>query len=533
MRALPLLVALLFFLSTLSGGTSAAAPSGTVPPDGPTPQPARSLEDQQAPPDPAGDPIGWEAGYWHNESIDVDQSDGLSDAELEAYVGRAMARVEFIRDREFREPVDVDVELRSEYRNRTQSGESNASFAAWNNQVWEALLIDGEDSNVQDELRASSAESVVGFYSVTENEIKVITETPERPVISNTTLIHELVHALQDQYYDLESDKYRGGTQDRDLAVQGAIEGEANYIEAIYTSRCGGAWDCVATPSQPRSGGGTPNFGILLTIIQPYSDGPVLVSDRREQGGWAAVDALLEDPPASTEQVIHLTEEPPGTIPFEDRARNGWEPFPDQGENGSDTVGEASIYMMFWVQSRELNIDVIDWRALLQTDSQYDLYNYQSTPSDGWDEDRVFPYRKQTNSETEYGYVWLTEWDTEQDARQFHDAYLTALEARGATHVRGNLYEIPDGPFADAFRIVRVGTSVRIVNAPTVADVDDIRPGRDQVGSPDGTVTGTPTVEDDANPRGPFPSQPGFGPILAVIALTLVVGIGRYLSRQR
>ena len=44
--------------------------------------------------DPERDVLGWEDGYWYSESIDVDQSDGLSDEEIDAYVARAMARVE-------------------------------------------------------------------------------------------------------------------------------------------------------------------------------------------------------------------------------------------------------------------------------------------------------------------------------------------------------------------------------------------------------------------------------------------------------
>ncbi|MFB6129612.1 MAG: hypothetical protein ABEJ28_02195, partial [Salinigranum sp.] len=66
--------------------------------------------------DPARDVIGWEAGYWYDEPIAVDQSDGLNRSEREAFVARTMARVEKIRDLEFEQSVPVKVISRAEYR---------------------------------------------------------------------------------------------------------------------------------------------------------------------------------------------------------------------------------------------------------------------------------------------------------------------------------------------------------------------------------------------------------------------------------
>ena len=539
MRVLPLLMAFLLAVTTLTGAVGAVGSGPSTPTTAPAVDgdPVPEVQ-QRAPADPDGDPIGWEGGYWHNESVDVDQSDGLSEAELDAYVARSMARVEYLRGREFTQPVDVSVELRSEYRNRTESAESNETFAAWNNQVWEALLIDGEDSNVQDELKQTSAQSVVGFYSIRDDEIKIITETPDRPVIDNTTLIHELVHAMQDQYYEMDDGRFHGGTQDKDLAVQGIVEGEANYIESRYVDRCGETWDCVETPSQPRSDGEPPNFGILLTVIQPYSDGPVYVDWLKQRGGWAAVDRRFDDPPASTEQVIHRTDESPGTIAFDDKGRNGWQPFPKQGENGSDTVGEASMYVMFWVQSRNHDAGVIDWRGLLRTDHPDDQFDYRSEPSAGWDHDRLFPYRKQTGTGTEYGYVWLTKWDSERDAREFHQAYLTSIEAHGGGKVSGDVYRIPDGPYEDAFSVVRRGRTVRIVNGPTVGDLDDIRPGSGPTDSGAGDMGESAGAGDDAGGEFggeggiPAPPQPGFDPLATLLGVGILGGLG-WLARRR
>ncbi|HKL30417.1 MAG TPA: hypothetical protein VJ898_14260, partial [Natrialbaceae archaeon] len=80
-------------------------PDSFTPPSDRLADEAISNASSAAPPDPDEDVIGWENGYWYDESIDVDQSDGLSDAELDRFVARTMARVERIRGLEFRENV--------------------------------------------------------------------------------------------------------------------------------------------------------------------------------------------------------------------------------------------------------------------------------------------------------------------------------------------------------------------------------------------------------------------------------------------
>jgi hypothetical protein len=452
------------------------------------PEPAASGSERVASPpanfsDPESDVLGWEDGYWYNEPISVDQSDGLSDEETRAYVGRAMARVEVIRKLEFERRVPVSVISRETYRNRSGGGGGAAGetdYSQWNDQVWEALFVTGESEDSNTAISTTRSSAVAGFYSPTDDEIKIITGTPESPTISNVTLMHELVHGLQDQHYDLTDRRYSAETQDGQLATDGLIEGDASYVEQQYIERCGGAWECVETPAASGGGGGGGgggmNLGIFLTIFQPYSDGPVYVDDLVSSEGWGAVDESFQTPPVSSEQIIHRTDETPVQIEYRDRARNGWETFPQQGEDGSDTVGEASMYVMFWHQARESGAETIDPRTLSDVDGRYDTYNYAADPSAGWGNDRLFPYRNQTSEDGEYGYVWVTEWDTRADAREFQRAYQAILDAQNAEQRAESTYVIPEGQFADAFRVTRSGTRVTIVNGPRVDDLDDIRP---------------------------------------------------------
>jgi hypothetical protein len=471
--------------------------------------------------DPDRDVVGWEGGYWHDDPIDVDQSDGLSDAELDAYVSRSTARVEYLRQREFTADVPVEVISRSTFRERSDGGANDTAYGAWNNQVWEALFVVGEGTDVQAELQNTVGSSTAGFYAPGDDRIRIVTDTPARPTIDNATLVHELVHALQDQNGTLGDRLGNTSTQDADLAVDGLVEGEANYVEHRYAERCGAEWDCVATPADGGPGGDPPNLGILLTLLQPYSDGPVYVDWLRERGGWDAVDAAFDDPPDSSEQVIHLTDEDPVPVPYADRARGGWERFPDQGVDGADTVGEASMYVMFWYQARTADADTIRPGSLARTDGPLDTYNYDAPPSAGWGNDRLYPYRNASGEETRYGYVWVTEWDSDRDASQFVSAYRAVLDAHDATSPATDTYVIPDGDFADAFRIDRDGTRVTVVNAPTVDALDDVRPPASAAGGAGGEGD-----ESDVSDL----SAPGFGVLTAVLA---TLGAAVALARRR
>ena len=396
-----------------------------------------------------GDAIGWEDGYWYDDPVDVTTGDGLNESERERVTARAMARVERIRDREFRSTVPVEVVSRAEYRNRsTGNGSVGPAGDPWNDQVWEALLLVGESTGSDEAIGDTMSSSVLGYYSPGEDRIVVVSPT-ETPVVSRSTLSHELVHALQDQQFGLTG---RPETQDTQLSRNGVVEGDASYVQRAYEQQCSRGWDCIETPDSGGGGGGGDggrDAGVFTVIIQPYVSGPGFVDHVYGEGGWDAVDALYDDMPASSEQVIHperYPDEEPVNVTVADRSNAEWERF-DRDPVG-DTVGEASIFATMYHNGR--------------TDA--DRYSYESSPSEGWAGDTVVPYRNDTGAG---GYVWESRWDSAADAREFADAYRAALvEEHGASR-DGDVYVVPEASeFADAFRIT--------VNGPTVADLDGI-----------------------------------------------------------
>jgi hypothetical protein len=411
---------------------------------------------------PVGEELGWEGGYRYDDPLRVDTSDGLNASEREAVVARTMARVELIRGLEFEEAVPVEVISREAYRERRNgsAGSRDEAYGRWNDQVWEATFLVGEDTAVAEAFDSVLSASVIGFYSPRQDRIVVVSDA-ETPRLDRATLSHELVHALQDQQLSFGGG---GGTQDLDLAEDGLVEGDANTVEAEYESRCGSEWDCVPRPEQSGGGGGSFDRGVFLTVFTPYAVGPDFVRTLRERSGgdWGAVNDAYQAFPESTEQVIHAgayPEEEPVEVTVPDRSGEGYERFDLDRE--TDTVGEATVYAMFWAN------DVVP--------EDHPTFVYDQRLSAGWGGDTVVPYR---GTDGEDAYVWRTAWDTERDAREFLEGYRDVLDGNGAVERGDGVYVIESGPYADAFRVVRRGNTVTVVNAPTIGDLDSVHAPR-------------------------------------------------------
>ncbi|ELZ38816.1 Hvo_1808 family surface protein [Halorubrum tebenquichense] len=441
--------------------------------------------------------VGCWNGTHYEESVDFEETDGLNETQLSALTDLTMARVEHVRQRPFKQDVPVETVSRSEYANDTAGGNQSEAYRRWNDQVWEALFVVGDEENANDEIDSVLGGAVSGFYSPSEDRIVIVVPDGESPDIDPSTLAHELLHAMQDQYHDLTDPRYVGVTQDGDLAVDGIVEGEAVHVEERYDARCADNWTCVE-PSESDGGGGggfSGNIGILQTVLQPYGDGALYVRELVDEGGWAAVNETMNDPPASTAEVIHRTPDYETTeVAFEDAATGGWETYADQGVDGAETAGEASMFVMFWYQSAGVQFDgayeysVLDpdrspganYNTHLQTDATLQTrgtYNYAHPVTDGWAGDELYPYR---NGDRD-GYVWATEWQTEADAAEFRDAYVRMLNAHGdGGHEEGTVYAIGDGSdFPGAYGVERDGTSVTVIHAPSPEGVLELRPDAD------------------------------------------------------
>ena len=465
---------------TAASAGTAGSETGTAGPARATATPERTIAD------PPRDVIGWEGGYWYNESIPVSGRDGLDASEQGILVNRTMARIEVIRQLEFNHTVPVEVISRTELQNRPQAtggGERSPAFRAFDNAKFEALFLIGEDQNSLGVQQSNRGQNVLGYYSPVEKSIVIVSPT-ESPQLNRSTLAHELVHALQDQRFGLGSSQ--APTREAYNARNGLIEGEANYVQRRYDARCGDQWRCLDVPTDsagaPR-GSGDFHLGVYAMEYFPYADGPGFVESVYDRAGWRGVNALHESPPESTEQIIHPRKygrDPPQEVSIDETNTNGWERV-EPGDRPSYAVfGQSALSAMFayTLYDDYSRSSVVGPTEFLNTDgpgrvNRTDPFNYGLNYTDGWDGDRMYVYQKQN----ETGYVWKLVWDSPEEAREFADGYRKLLTHWGGERVLGQqgVWEVEQGsPFADSFSVRREGDTVTIVNAPATDDLNDV-----------------------------------------------------------
>ena len=426
------------------------------------------------PDDQPGDPdrdLGNVAGYSANDTIEIDDPNQLSQGELEAVTYRAMARIEEIRGLRFTEDVEVEVYTRAELRERFDRSEEPAD--AFTNELWRAAFVVDGETDVNEAFDQLYGDAVQGFY--VDNRIVVVTDDPDAVRVDRGTLVHELVHALQDQQFGLER---QGQTLDERRAENGLIEGEANYLPILYDQRCDVEWECLPD-LEPLEGDESTsadelNVGLFLSIFAPYSEGPTFVEHLHETGGWNAVDTAFEDRPVSTAQIIHPERYPddrPIEVDVADRSSSGWQQITgEDGEVRTETIGEATLFSALWSNG------ALD-HSITAGGTELSPYNYSHPTTAAWTGDTFVAYNETDGSGT--GHVWALEFRDAESADRFAEAYERLLENSGAEAVADtdDTYRIADDEaFAGAYRVSVDDTRVELIGAPTVADLEVIRP---------------------------------------------------------
>ena len=165
---------------------------------------------------------------------------------------------------------------------------------------------------------------------------------------TEVTLAHELVHALQDQYYVLGPRlTYRKDANDAQAAIHCLAEGDATSLMLDFTLDESGL-SAVAIPDETlrleivSSMALSPemaSFPRVLrdSLVAPYVDGVLFVHGLRRRGGWASVDQVWGNPPTTTEQVLHLeklfSREPADAVPV-----------PTGPSDGTWTTAHTDVY---------------------------------------------------------------------------------------------------------------------------------------------------------------------------------------------
>jgi hypothetical protein len=168
-----------------------------------------------------------------------------------------------------------------------------------------------DDVSLEEISSAGFADSVLGYYDPETKQLSLV-ETGDVEA-SGATILHELVHAIQDQVFDLQSGLLSGvDDDDAALAARALVEGDATEVETRFLEQTGlagvlgeiggGLAHISGGTGGSASGPDIPYLGRLSGF--PYSAGLGFVTALRARGGQALVDTAFAHPPHTTLAVL-------------------------------------------------------------------------------------------------------------------------------------------------------------------------------------------------------------------------------------
>ena len=308
-------------------------------------------------------------------------------------------------------------------------------------------------------------EQIVGYYDPQTKVLYVVEGAADD--MAGMVVSHELIHALQDQYVNLDSIQKATANSDRQAAAQAVMEGHATYYQVKMSlggedisSRLPGGWEQMremireGQTSMPMFS--TAPMAIQESLIFPYLSGAEFVR-RFEQyrPGRSALDSL----PVSTEQVLDVSAfftglDTPTVVTL-----------PPGAAVHEQVMGEFGTRLFLFQHLRNNSAAIGAAR--------------------GWDGDR---YRVVSTAGGN-ALVWATVWDSAVDAAQFVDAvgeavgrrYRTSAPTQSAAGVRtytGSGRTVQITPRETAGRNVVVYVDVPAGVSPALVDPARIALGR-------------------------------------------------------
>lgn len=245
----------------------------------------------------------------------------LTQSWLDSAVDSTTSGLERIRGLKFTSEVKGEIVKRESYDSlmfalsRFEEGDTAESYWALNDRTMVILGITdtmGQWSRAQQWFDESS---ITGFYHPRTCKLYVFDDVGQDDRVY--TVVHEMVHALQDQAFGLDESSAWIRESDEDLAFTYAIEGEAEYLATALISGIGTATEMKETVDQSRFTLDILAMGLdswakqnsipmtmILPMMAPYYMGPHLASERRFRSGWAGVDSFFTHPLRTTRASI-------------------------------------------------------------------------------------------------------------------------------------------------------------------------------------------------------------------------------------
>ncbi|HEX8968534.1 MAG TPA: hypothetical protein VF937_11675 [Chloroflexota bacterium] len=315
-------------------------------------------------------------------------------------------------------------------------------------------LINPNDSVVQILLDVLQ-EQILGAYNQDDKVMYLLADNGQLGPDEKGTFAQEFDHALQDQYFDLNTlVPKHPANDDRSLAVQALTEGDATLTQRLWAQR-------NLTQQELNQLGQNSGSSKLLSaplflreqLLFPYADGFTFVRQIYQTSGFAGIDAVYRDPPQSTSQILHIDKYRAHVAPIEVS-------LPDLS---SGSLGDG------W---RTINSNVfgeLDLRLMLTqlTDSTHGVQGASGWAGDRWE---------LLENNGRLALVIKSVWDSDASAQGFFDTFGQALSNRffGATVEEASASR-------QALTATNAATEVRRAASTVVAVISFDRPSAEAI----------------------------------------------------
>jgi hypothetical protein len=268
-------------------------------------------------------------------------------------------------------------------------------------------------------------------YDPATRSFKIVGPIKKIGPLESIIVAHEYGHALQDQAFDLEA-FYDVPPDQVDAAYARAalVEGDATAVMYDWAARELDLDDLLEVSAGALSQQDQNKLNRLPDILTrplefAYIDGLVFVNALRGEGDWKAVNAAFEDPPVSTEQILHP------------------ELYPDEKPVAIELPEIASALGPGWVESYEQTFGEMMTHVWL-ADGKKAQSLFPALPAQlpnpeaaaGWGGDRLVSLDGPDGS---WAVVWQTDWDSNRDQAEFRRAARKAMKDLPGAHRVNNL----------------------------------------------------------------------------------------------